>query len=274
MLGKALIPSPQVVFLPFDQNWDNLFLQSRVRLSRKLSLALLAQKLHILSLSNSDLNFLRFQTLAGSELNWLFALILSPTDVQDTSNVDNGLRRIFVPQAGRQKVIVNYAGSLPLSVTIYGAARSYGKDLNTFNPETKLINPTLSLFEVLECQESLFHCHSSSSSTCFALIHEIASGCNKRIKKFYWKLWFGDDEVPNMMFTRILWVWMLLSIPVMCQVGCLFAQTSVHAFSTVSVKRLFVIAQPVLLPGRLSLLLGVLHLFAHLGIVMGLICKL
>ena len=215
MLGKALIPSPQVVFLPFDQNWDNLFLQSRVWLSRKLSLALLAQKLYIRSLSNSDLNFPRFRTLAGSELNWLFALISSPTDVQDTSNVDNGLRRIFVPQAGRQKVIVNYAGSLPLSVTVYGAARSYGKDLNTFNPETKLINPTPSLFEDLECQESPFHCHSSSSSTCFALIHEIASGRtgNKQIKKFYWKLWFGDDEVPNMMFTRTLWVRMLLSIP-------------------------------------------------------------
>ena len=94
---------------------------------------------------------------------------------------------------------------------------SYGKDLNTFNPETKLINPTPSLFEDLECQELPFHCHSGSSSTCSALIHEIASGRtgNKQIKKFYWKLWFGDDEVPlaNMMFTRTLWVQMLLSIP-------------------------------------------------------------
>ena len=58
-----------------------------------------------------------------------------------------------------------------------------------------------------------------------------------------------------------------------CRVGPLFARTSVHAFSEVSVKRLFVISWPVLLPGRLSLLLGVLHLFAPIGIVTGLICK-
>ena len=26
-------------------------------------------------------------------------------------------------------------------------------------------------------------------------IHEIAMGCNDRIKQFYWKLWYGDEEV-------------------------------------------------------------------------------
>ena len=32
----------------------------------------------------------------------------------------------------------------------------------------------------------------------FAPIHKIASGHNEHIKQFYWKLWFGDDEVlPN-----------------------------------------------------------------------------
>ena len=62
---------------------------SIVRLSRKLFPALLAQKLAIRSLSNSDLNYPRlkalagwFRTLAGSELNWLFALVSSPTVVK------------------------------------------------------------------------------------------------------------------------------------------------------------------------------------------------
>ena len=72
-----------------------------------------------------------FQTLAGSELNWLFALISSPTVVQGTSYVDNALRRILVPQAG-QKVVVKYPGSLSLSVIVYGAARSYGEYQPTF----------------------------------------------------------------------------------------------------------------------------------------------
>jgi fatty acid synthase subunit beta len=55
--------------------------------------------------------------LAGSELNWLFALVSSPTVVQGTSYVDNALRRILVPRAG-QKVVVKYAESLRLSVTV------------------------------------------------------------------------------------------------------------------------------------------------------------
>lgn len=29
----------------------------------------------------------------------------------------------------------------------------------------------------------------------FAPIHEIAADRNKRIKEFYWRLWFGDNEV-------------------------------------------------------------------------------
>lgn len=101
---------------------------------------------------NLDLNFPRLKaglTLAGSELNWLFALISSPTVVQGSSYVDNALRRILVPRVG-QKVVVKYAGSLPLLVTVYGAARSYGEHIPTFkvlsiifNPETKLIDLTL-----------------------------------------------------------------------------------------------------------------------------------
>jgi len=166
--------------------------------------------LAIWSLSNSDRNFPRlkgseswFRALAGSELNWLFALISSPTVVQGTSYVDNALRRILVPRAG-QKVVVKYAGSLPLSVTVYGAARSYGEYIATFkalnivfNPETKLID--LTLFEerqdvAVPLSLQFQYCPSQG----FAPIHEIASGRNERIKQFYWKLWFGDDEVlPN-----------------------------------------------------------------------------
>ena len=131
----------------------------------------------------------------GSELNWLFALTSSPTIVQNTSYVDNALCCILVPRAG-QKVAVKY-----ISVTVYGAARSYGGYIPTFealsavfNPETKLID--LTLFD--ECQNLAIplslqfqYCPSQG----FAPIHEIASGRNERIKQFYWKLWFGDDEV-------------------------------------------------------------------------------
>jgi hypothetical protein len=31
----------------------------------------------------------------------------------------------------------------------------------------------------------------------YAPIHEIVEGRNERIKEFYWRLWFGDDEEPQ-----------------------------------------------------------------------------
>lgn len=181
-------------------------MQSRVRPSRKLSPALLAQKLAIWSHTNLDLKFPRLKAGFGLWLAWSSTggLISSPTVVQGTSYVDNALRRILVPRAG-QKVVVKYTGSLPLSVTVYGAARSYGEHVPifkalsiVFNPETKLID--LTLFE--ERQDvpvplslQFQYCPSQG----FAPIHEIASDRNKRIKQFYWKLWFGDKEVlPNL----------------------------------------------------------------------------
>ena len=144
-----------------------------------------------------------FQTLAGSELNWLFALISSPTVFQGTSYVHKALRRILVPRAG-QKVVVKYAGSLPLSVIVYGAALSYVEHIPTFKAlsivfksETKIID--LTMFEehqdvAIPLSLQFQYCPSQG----FAPIHKIASGHNERIKQFYWKLWFGDDEVlPN-----------------------------------------------------------------------------
>ena len=143
------------------------------------------------------------QTLAGSELNWLFALVSSPTVVQGASYVDNALRRILAPRTG-QKVIVKYIGSLPSSVTVYGAARSYGGHMPTFkalsivfNPETKLIDITM-FEERQDAAVPLSLQFKYCPSQAFAPIHEIATGRNKCIKQFYWKLWYGDDEVlPN-----------------------------------------------------------------------------
>ena len=95
MLGEKRLFKVQLKFLsqlevPFMSSLAKVPKNpSIVRLSRKLFPALLAQKLAIRSLSNSDLNYPRlkalagwFRTLAGSELNWLFALVSSPTVVK------------------------------------------------------------------------------------------------------------------------------------------------------------------------------------------------
>jgi enoyl reductase-like protein len=66
-----------------------------------------------------------------------------------------------------------------------------------FNSETKLIDLTL-VEERQDVAVPLTLQFQYCPSQGFAPIHEIASGRNERIKQFYWKLWFGDNEVlPN-----------------------------------------------------------------------------
>lgn len=139
------------------------------------------------------------ETLAGRGLTWLRALIASKIIVQGTSYIDNPLRRVLAPRRG-QKFVVRLNGSQP-SVTVYGAARSCGEHLPgfkaleiIFNPKTSVINVTI--FE--ERRESSiplalqFRYYPKQG---FAPIHEISAGRNNRIKQFYWKLWYGDNEV-------------------------------------------------------------------------------
>ncbi|KAG6813968.1 hypothetical protein H0H92_005223, partial [Tricholoma furcatifolium] len=135
------------------------------------------------------------ETLAGSALSWRRALIASPTIVQGTSYIDNPLRRILAPRAG-QKVIIT-----PTSISFYGAARSHGphkedfKALEiTYASTTKAINVTM-FEDRRDVSVPLSLQFEYKPSTGFAPIHEVADGRNTRIKEFYWKLWYGDDEV-------------------------------------------------------------------------------
>ncbi|KAG6910835.1 hypothetical protein DXG01_007150 [Tephrocybe rancida] len=134
------------------------------------------------------------ETLAGPTLNWLRALVASPTIVQGTSYIDNPLRRILVPRVGQTVVVTS------TSVSFYGAARSYGPHKDDFKAleikytaATKAIDVTM--FEDrrdVSVPLSLQFLYKPSSG--YAPIHEVATGRNTRIKEFYWKLWYGDDE--------------------------------------------------------------------------------
>jgi fatty acid synthase subunit alpha, fungi type len=140
------------------------------------------------------------EILAGPRLSWLRALLTSPTIVQGTAYIDSPLRRLFAPRKGQRVVIVT-ENDLPIAISLYGAARSHGEHKPDFKAvEVKYAADShriyLTLFEdrrdasvplQLEFEYKPFQG--------FAPIHEIASDRNKRIKEFYWKLWFGDDEV-------------------------------------------------------------------------------
>ncbi|KAJ7808682.1 hypothetical protein B0H14DRAFT_3761317 [Mycena olivaceomarginata] len=142
-------------------------------------------------------------TLAGSNLTWLRALATSTTIVQGTSYIDNPISRLLAPRPGL-KVVVGHDGSSPSSVTVYGAAHSYGEHKPTFKAVKIKFTPTSKLIDITMFEDRrdvsvpLTLRFEYKPSLGFAPIHEIATGRNTRIKEFYWKLWYGDDAVlPN-----------------------------------------------------------------------------
>lgn len=142
-------------------------------------------------------DFLTF--IAGSNLNWWNALVSSINVVQGTSYIDNPIRRLFAPRAN-QRIVLDLADGVPVKASLYGAARSYGLQKDdfkavevTYNTDSKIIDVTI--FEYRK--ESSIPLHLQFQyvpSQPYAPIHEVAAGRTTRIKDFYWRLWFGDDE--------------------------------------------------------------------------------
>lgn len=140
------------------------------------------------------------ETLAGPGQTWWRALLTSTTIVQGMSYVDNPMRRLFSPRRG-QKVVVETDKESPVGVSVFGAARSYGPHKASFkavevsfDKSQNVINVTL--FEDRRDASVPLHLQFVYKPAMgFAPIHEIAEDRNKRIKDFYWRLWFGDDQV-------------------------------------------------------------------------------
>ncbi|KAI9439787.1 fatty acid synthase [Lactarius indigo] len=142
-------------------------------------------------------DWLRF--LAGPELNWWHAFVTSEFVVQGTSYIANPIRRILAPRSG-QKLSVRMLDGQPHHISVHGAARSFGEHQPDFlavdikyDVSSRTIN--LTLFEerrgnAIPLQLQFKY----EPSQAYAPIHEVAEGRNKRIKEFYWRLWFGDDE--------------------------------------------------------------------------------
>lgn len=142
-------------------------------------------------------DWLRF--LAGSELNWWHASVTSAFVVQGTSYITNPLRRVLAPRPG-QTLTVRMLDGLPNHISVHGAAHSFGEHRPDFlavdikyDPSSRLIN--LTLFEERRGSAIPLHLQFKyEPSQAYAPIHEVAEGRNKRIKEFYWQLWFGNDE--------------------------------------------------------------------------------
>jgi fatty acid synthase subunit alpha, fungi type len=139
------------------------------------------------------------ENLAGPRLSWLRAVLMSPTILRGSSYVDNPFRRLLSPRAG-QKVIVRTDHAVPTGLEVLGAIRSYGTQSSSFkavdinySSSTGLIDVTI--FEERRDVSVPLHLQFKYMPTMGTVpIHEITEGRNTRIKDFYWRLWFGDDE--------------------------------------------------------------------------------
>jgi enoyl reductase-like protein len=140
------------------------------------------------------------ESLAGPRLNWLRAFLTSITIVQGTGFIDNPMRRIFAPRTG-QKVFIKSASGVPTGIAVFGSARSFG----VHKPEFKAVDvafdaskQTISttLFEDRHDATVPLYLEFKYRPDVGSLpIHEVLEGRNKRIKEFYWRLWFGNNEV-------------------------------------------------------------------------------
>ncbi|KAJ3916064.1 fatty acid synthase [Lentinula edodes] len=137
--------------------------------------------------------------LAGSQLNWFGALIGSTSVVQGSSYISNPIRRLFYPRP-HEKVVVSLSNGQPTSIVAYGGARSYGLHDPNFKATEIIFNSSTNLIDVTIFEERnkvavpltlQFEYKSAMGS---APIHEVVTGRNMRIKAFYWKLWYGDDQ--------------------------------------------------------------------------------
>lgn len=139
------------------------------------------------------------ENLAGPHLSWLRALLTSSTIVRGSSYVDNPIRRLLAPRTGQQ-VVIHLEGLAPVGIEVFGAIRSHGTRKENFKavevkytPRTKAIDITI-FEERRGAAVPLYMKFNYVPSLGSTPIHEVADGRNVRIKDFYWRLWFGDDE--------------------------------------------------------------------------------
>jgi len=136
------------------------------------------------------------ECISGPSVGWLRALLTTPVVVQQQSFIDNPLKRLFAPRKG-QKVVVNHSEA---TISLYGAARSFGPHPADFKAAEANFESSSGQIKVTVNEErkgvsiplTLIYTYRPDQG--YAPIHEVMEGRTTRIKDFYWRLWFGEDE--------------------------------------------------------------------------------
>ena len=139
------------------------------------------------------------EVIAGPEVSWTRAALTSVNIVQGQGYLSNPFRRIFAPRAGQTVKICSFGGKIR-SVKLYGSARSFGPHPEDFEAVDLSIDATSGRISLVMYEERLgssiplYFDFLYKPEMGYAPIHEVVNGRNKRIKDFYWRLWFGDNE--------------------------------------------------------------------------------
>ncbi|RPD52365.1 hypothetical protein L227DRAFT_617879 [Lentinus tigrinus ALCF2SS1-6] len=136
------------------------------------------------------------ETLAGPELGWTRALLISSTIVEDPAYIDNPLGRLFGPRRC-QKVVVETDRSRPTKISLHGAAYSHGLPPSGIN---------VTVFdEHRGVAVSLPFHFQYKPEMGFAPIDEVVDDRNLRIKDLCWKLCLVPIDMDDVgMFCAVI----------------------------------------------------------------------
>ncbi|KAJ2108914.1 fatty acid synthase alpha subunit Lsd1, partial [Coemansia sp. RSA 922] len=129
------------------------------------------------------------ETLAGTESNWLRALLITPIVVQQHKYTSNVVRRVLRPRAGQVARVALKEGR-PQSVEIIDAAGHKALDFAVEADGTILFNMYSAPRGAVCTLELVFRYQAQMP---YAPIHEVMEGRNERIKRFYAQVWFEDS---------------------------------------------------------------------------------
>ncbi|PWY99602.1 hypothetical protein BCV70DRAFT_109981 [Testicularia cyperi] len=139
------------------------------------------------------------EVLATGRTSWLRALLRNVSVAQGKNYADNPMLRMLAPRQNQTAKIAYAANGEPVSLTLFGAARSYGRHDDAFKALEIVKSPESARIQVALYEERLgesvpLHFYFDyRPDQPFASIHEVMEGRNDRIKQFYWQLWFHAD---------------------------------------------------------------------------------
>ena len=139
------------------------------------------------------------RALGGSSISWRFALFASGTIVQGTKIVDNPLRKMFHPIPG-SSVRIDFPDNPSKTIITLRASGPDGQFTDLIEVRaTSQRTLQLTLFEHRNATGKTIGLpliYTYHPETGYAPIREFTNGRNDRIKAFYYRLWFGDENIP------------------------------------------------------------------------------